>query len=155
VTIRLVAPPRPHAANTVSNTSRIRTIPSVTVVIPAFNEAAVIAEVIADLRDTLGQNADIVVVDDGSSDGTVLKAIEAGARVVSAPYNTGNGAAVKSGIRAATGEFVAIMDGDGQHKASDLLKLLDFAGPYDMVVGARDPKTQASSLRRRVARSMT
>jgi glycosyltransferase involved in cell wall biosynthesis len=148
VTIRLVAPPRPHAANTVSNTSRIRTIPSVTVVIPAFNEAAVIAEVIADLRDTLGQNADIVVVDDGSSDGTVLKAIEAGARVVSAPYNTGNGAAVKSGIRAATGEFVAIMDGDGQHKASDLLKLLDFAGPYDMVVGARDPKTQASSLRR-------
>ncbi len=123
------------------------TLQSVTVVIPAHNEADVIASVIEDLRSTLGRNLDVVVVDDGSSDGTVMKAIEAGARVVSVPYNMGNGAAVKAGIRAATGEFVAIMDGDGQHKASDLKKLLDFAGPYDMVVGARDRNTQASRLR--------
>lgn len=121
---------------------------TVSVVIPAHNESEAIADVIADIRNTLGDDVEVIVVDDGSSDGTVRKAIGAGARVVSAPYNMGNGAAVKSGIRAASGEFVAIMDGDGQHKASDLKRLLDFAGPYDMVVGARDTKTQASAARR-------
>jgi hypothetical protein len=121
---------------------------SFTVVIPAHNEAGAIAGVISDVRGTFGHDTDIVVVDDGSADGTINEAIDAGARVVSVPYNMGNGAAVKAGIRAATGEFVAIMDGDGQHKASDLKRLLDFAGPYDMVVGARDPSTQASRLRR-------
>lgn len=123
-------------------------VPSVTVVIPAHDEAGAIGSVIADVRSRLGEKVDVVVVDDGSSDGTVMEAIDAGARVVSVPYNMGNGAAVKAGIRAATGDFVAIMDGDGQHKASDLKRLLDFAGPYDMVVGARDPETQASRLRR-------
>lgn len=122
--------------------------PTVTVVVPAFNEAEAIGDVIADVRSTLGHDTDVVVVDDGSGDGTAFVARRAGARVVEIPENAGNGAAVKAGIRAATGEFVALMDGDGQHRAEDLRRLLDHAGPYDMVVGARDALGQASIGRR-------
>lgn len=122
--------------------------PWLTVVIPAFNEARAIGEVVADVRSTLGPDTDVVVVDDGSGDGTAFVARRAGARVVEMPENAGNGAAVKAGIRAARGEFVALMDGDGQHRARDLQHLLDHAGPYDMVVGARDASGQASRGRR-------
>ena len=117
------------------------------IVIPAFNEGGVIAEVVTALA---GEGAwrEILVVDDGSSDDTGARARAAGATVVRHPYNKGNGAAVKTGIRHAAGEYVLIVDGDGQHKAEDALRLVDRLGEYDLVVGARAGSTHASGARR-------
>jgi glycosyltransferase involved in cell wall biosynthesis len=119
----------------------------VSVVIPAFNEGPVIAEVVNDLR-AAGAWHEILVVDDGSTDDTASHAESAGATVVRQPYNKGNGAAVKAGIRAATGEYLLIVDGDGQHKPSDAVRLVSKLGPYDLVVGARSSATQAGPARR-------
>jgi glycosyltransferase involved in cell wall biosynthesis len=120
---------------------------AVSVVIPACNEAGAIAAVIGGLTAAATWH-EIIVVDDGSDDGTGAAAEAAGARVVTHPYNKGNGAAVKSGIRAATGEYVLIIDGDGQHQPSDALALVSKLGTYDLVVGARSSTTQAGSTRR-------
>jgi glycosyltransferase involved in cell wall biosynthesis len=120
---------------------------TVSIVIPAFNEAGAIAAVITDLIAAASWR-EIIVVDDGSTDGTSATASAAGARVVRHPYNKGNGAAVKSGIRAATGEFLMIIDADGQHQASDAVALAGKCGEYDLVVGARSSTTQAGSTRR-------
>jgi len=120
---------------------------AVTVIIPAFNEAESIGPVLVALR-AAAPWQEILVVDDGSSDGTAERARAAGARVIAHPYNKGNGAAVKSGIRAATGEYILIMDGDGQHSAADALRLVGHLGPYDLVVGARSSTGQASAARR-------
>jgi glycosyltransferase involved in cell wall biosynthesis len=120
---------------------------SVSVVIPAYNEADVIAGVIATLR-AAAPWREVIVVDDGSADGTAERACAAGATVVKHPYNKGNGAAVKSGIRRATGEYVLIIDGDGQHPAEDALRLVSRLGEYDLVVGARAGATQATQMRR-------
>ena len=120
---------------------------AVTVIIPAFNEAESIGPVLAALR-AAAPWQEILVVDDGSSDGTAERARAAGARVITHPYNKGNGAAVKSGIRAATGEYILIMDGDGQHSAADALRLVGHLGTYDLVVGARSSTGQASAARR-------
>ena len=120
---------------------------STTVVIPAFNEGSVIATVVSDLMD-IGPWHEIVVVDDGSTDDTSTRATDAGARVIRHPYNQGNGAAVKSGIRAASGEYVLIMDGDGQHRPHDAPRLLAKIGEYDLAVGARPASTHASLGRR-------
>ncbi|MDA8379683.1 MAG: glycosyltransferase family 2 protein [Actinomycetota bacterium] len=118
--------------------------PRASVIIPAFNEEAAIMEVVHEVRDLMGNRAEILVVDDGSTDHTAQAATAAGARVVSIPENSGNGSAIKAGIRAATGEVVAFMDADGQHHAEDLGRLLDHAEDYDMVVGARRTASQAS-----------
>ena len=120
---------------------------SVSVVIPAYNEAAVIAEVVTSLA-SAGPWHEIIVVDDGSTDGTCARATSAGATVVRHPYNKGNGAAVKSGIRTATGEYVLIVDGDGQHPGDDAVRLTERLGEYDLVIGARSVSTQATQLRR-------
>jgi glycosyltransferase involved in cell wall biosynthesis len=120
---------------------------STSIVIPAFNEGPVVATVVAELRRASAWH-EIIVVDDGSTDGTGDHAQAAGARVVRHPYNKGNGASVKTGIRAATGEFVLILDGDGQHKPEDACRLVSQLGEYDLVVGARAPETQASGARR-------
>ena len=120
---------------------------TVSVVIPACNEGAVIASVITELTAAAGWH-EIIVVDDGSTDGTAGAAQGAGARVVRHPYNKGNGAAVKSGIRAATGAYILIIDGDGQHKPSDAIALTSRLGEYDLVVGARSSATQAGAKRR-------
>ena len=119
----------------------------VSVVIPTFNEGGVIAEVVRDLRGVATWH-EIVVVDDGSTDDTAAQAEAAGATVVRQPYNKGNGAAVKAGIRAATGEYLLIVDGDGQHKPADALRLVARLGRYDLVVGARSSATQAGPVRR-------
>lgn len=119
----------------------------VSVIIPSFNEAAVVADVIAGLQ-AAAVWREIIVVDDGSSDGTGDRARAAGATVVRHPYNKGNGAAVKSGIRAASGEYVLIIDADGQHPPADALRLVARLGEYDLVVGARTGATQAGSTRR-------
>src|SRR5688572_28648925 len=107
---------------------------TVSVVIPAFNESGAIASVIDELRAAASWH-EILVIDDGSTDGTAAAAAAAGARVVKHPYNKGNGAAVKSAIRSATGEYILIIDGDGQHKPEDALRLVSRLGEYDLVVG--------------------
>ena len=81
--------------------------------------------------------AEMLVVDDGSTDDTADEARAAGARVLRHPYNKGNGAAVKTGIRAAHGAVVLMMDADGQHQPEDAERLLALIGEYDLVVGAR------------------
>ncbi len=117
------------------------------VVIPAFNEADVIGAVVAALARSAAWH-EILVVDDGSTDGTGAAAEAAGARAIRHPYNKGNGASVKSGIRAATGEFILIIDADGQHPPEDAARLVSRLGEYDLVVGARAHVTQATVARR-------
>jgi glycosyltransferase involved in cell wall biosynthesis len=110
------------------------------VIIPALNEAEVIATVVTGVHDALRPLAlsyELLVVDDGSTDETAAVALEAGATVIRHPYNIGNGAAVKSGIRSARGRVLVLMDGDGQHDPADIPRLLERVGPYDLVVGAR------------------
>lgn len=113
------------------------------IVIPAKNESQGLVLVLPQLRD-LFPSAEIIVVDDGSTDTTINVATSFGARVVSHPYSKGNGAAIKSGARAATGDVLIFMDADGQHKPSDIPSLLKkFDDGYDMVVGARTRTSQA------------
>ena len=120
---------------------------AVSVVIPAYNEADAIAAVVGALRAAAAWH-EIIVVDDGSKDATSATACAAGATVVTHPYNKGNGAAVKSGIRRASGEFILIVDGDGQHRPEDARRLVSRLGEYDLVVGARSASTQATHARR-------
>jgi len=115
----------------------------VTVVIPAFNESQTVGRVISTIK-TLHPDFEIIVVDDGSTDDTASVARHAGATVFCHPYNIGNGAALKTGIRKASGEFIVLMDGDGQHAPEDMDKMLAFFPSYDMVVGARPSDKHAS-----------
>jgi glycosyltransferase involved in cell wall biosynthesis len=117
------------------------------VIVPAFNEGAAIADVVTALKRGAPWH-EVIVVDDGSSDDTGERAREAGAIVVRHPYNKGNGAAVKSGVRHATGANVLIVDGDGQHRPGDAQRLVSRLGEYDLVIGARSSATQATSARR-------
>ncbi len=114
------------------------------VVLPAKNEAQGLVLVLPELR-RLYPEAELIVVNDGSIDNTAEVAVQHGARVVSHPYSKGNGAAIKSGARAATGETIVFMDADGQHDPQDIRRLLDeMEKGYDMVVGARQHGSQAS-----------
>jgi len=110
---------------------------AVSIIIPVFNEAESLREVLEDIRALEITQSEILVIDDGSVDGSAEIAFNAGANVVRHPYNIGNGAAVKSGIRAAQGRRLVLMDGDGQHQAADIPKLLAHCERYHMVVGAR------------------
>jgi len=120
---------------------------SVTIVVPAFNEGESIGRVVTELR-AAARWHDVLVIDDGSSDGTGSAAQDAGARVIRHPYNKGNGASVKTAIRAATSDWIAIVDADGQHRPEDAVRLISHLGEYDLVVGARHPSTQATAGRR-------
>ena len=117
--------------------------PSVTVIIPTYNEGQNIGAVVAAVR-AVGPDFQILVIDDGSSDDTAEVARAAGAEVYRHPYNIGNGAAIKSGIRNAAGKILVFMDGDGQHDPNDIPRLLEHLPAYDLVVGARSFKDQAS-----------
>jgi glycosyltransferase involved in cell wall biosynthesis len=120
----------------------------VSVVIPAKNEAATIGTVVAQLRRELPQ-AEIVVVDDGSTDDTGRLATEAGARVVRHQSSRGNGAAIKTGARAAQRPVIVFMDADGQHAPADVPRLLARLDEgFDLVVGARSGASQAGLTRR-------
>lgn len=112
-------------------------------VLPARNEAAGLRRLLPELV-TLLPDAEIIVVNDGSDDDTLAVCEEFPVRVISHPYPKGNGAAVKSGARAAHGDVLIFMDADGQHKPEDIPRLLErFNEGYDMVVGARTSGSQA------------
>ena len=121
--------------------------PAISVVIPAYNEKEGIATVVTNIRqamDGLNQPYEIIVVDDGSQDTTADSARQAGAQVISHPYNIGNGAAVKTGIRNARGKALVILDADGQHNPEDIPRLLEKLETYDMAVGARSNDSETS-----------
>src|ERR1035437_6380606 len=112
-------------------------IVKLSVVIPARNEAESLRVILPRLAGLMGE-AEIIVVNDGSIDGTLAVCAEFNVRVISHPYAKGNGAAIKAGARAALGDVIIFMDADGQHKPEDIPALLEkFNEGYDMVVGAR------------------
>lgn len=122
----------------------------ISIVLPAKNEAAAIGVAIEKIHVQLSllrlnTKAEVLVIDDGSTDDTATVAQAAGARVVHHPYSKGNGAAIKTGARAAAGEVIIFMDADGQHDPADIPRLLEKINQgYDMVVGARQKGSQAS-----------
>ncbi len=125
-------------------------IPEISVIIPANNEEAGIAAVIhrvVKVMTDLDRSFEIIVVDDGSTDETALNAQRAGAKVVQHPYNIGNGAAVKTGIRNARGEIMVMLDGDGQHPPEEIPNLLHKLKNHDMVVAARTQNSETSAHR--------
>jgi len=114
------------------------------VIIPARNEAEGLSALLPALLKYLPKNTEIVVVNDGSNDNTAGVCEEHGVKIIAHPYPKGNGAAIKSGARAATGDVLIFMDADGQHRPEDIEKLLKkFESGYDMVVGARSYSSQA------------
>ena len=113
------------------------------IILPAKNEAAALAGLLPRLRD-MQPEAEIIVIDDGSTDDTPRVCAQAGVQCLSSPYSMGNGAAIKRGARAASGEILVFMDGDGQHDPADIARLAEkLEQGYDMAVGARDWDSQA------------
>jgi glycosyltransferase involved in cell wall biosynthesis len=109
----------------------------ISIVIPVFNEAETLAEMLSRIRALHLPRSEVIVVDDGSTDHSADVAMAEGVNVIRHPYNIGNGAAIKSGIRAARGRLLVLIDGDGQHQPQDITKLLAESNNYHMVVGAR------------------
>jgi glycosyltransferase involved in cell wall biosynthesis len=119
----------------------------ISVVIPARDESASIGAVVGKVRAVLAA-AEIIVVDDGSTDGTAETARAQGAEVVRHPHPMGNGAAIKTGARRAQGDVLVFLDGDGQHNPEDIPRLLEgITAGHDLVVGARDAASQSSPWR--------
>ena len=120
---------------------------SISVVIPAMNEGQTIGQVIRAVQAQC-PDAEIVVVDDASRDNTADEAAAAGAQVIRRPYNIGNGAGVKTGVRAASGDVVVVIDADGQHNPTDIPRLLQYMDRYDMVIATRpDRASQQNAIR--------
>jgi len=122
-------------------------IPDISIILPAFNEEAIISSVVQKVKDVLAtkvQVFEILVIDDGSTDNTAEQAENSGARVIRHPYNIGNGAAIKTGIRNARGNILVMLDADGQHPPEDIPRLLEKIGPYDMAVGARKSSSESA-----------
>jgi len=132
-------------------------IREISVVLPIFNEASMVNEVLANVIEELkaeGTNFEVIAVDDGSTDGTpeqlraLRKTYPNHVRVVRHLINRGNGAALRSGTRIAKGSIIVYMDADGQHTPDDIHKLLDLIPPYDLVIGSRTKEYQSSWYRR-------
>ena len=119
----------------------------ISVIIPAKNEEHSLRKLLPEINNLL-PTAEIVVINDGSTDNTRSVCEENGVRTINNPYSKGNGAAIKSGTRAAKNEILVCMDADGQHKPDDIHKLIETLHEgYDMVVGARSRAGQASTWR--------
>lgn len=119
----------------------------ISVVIPAKNESASIGQVIDSIKNQI-PGAEMIVVDDGSEDDTAAVATNHGATVYSHPVSLGNGAAVKSGVRRASGEILVFLDADGQHDPADITRLLSrIESGFDMAVGARNSGSHANFAR--------
>ena len=117
----------------------------ISVILPAKNEAEGLQRTLPVLRARFPE-AEVIVVDDGSTDATAGVAAGHGARVLSSPYSMGNGAAIKRGARAANGDILVFMDADGQHDPGLIQQLLDkLDAGFDMAVGARDASGQANA----------
>jgi glycosyltransferase involved in cell wall biosynthesis len=115
----------------------------ISIILPAKNEAAALRDLLPRLRQAQPA-AEIIVVDDGSTDETRQLCLQAGVQCLSSPYSMGNGAAIKRGARAASGDILVFMDADGQHSPDNIQPLLDkLAEGYDMVVGSRSWSDQA------------
>jgi glycosyltransferase involved in cell wall biosynthesis len=115
----------------------------ISIILPAKNEAASLRSLLLKIRELM-PDAELIVVNDGSTDDTVEICRQYGTMLVTHPYSMGNGAAVKSGARAACGEILVFMDADGQHQPQDIPLLLDKLNQgYDMAVGARSRRSQA------------
>ena len=119
----------------VSLTTRNKTV-EVSIVIPAYNEEKSVGEMLSGLIE-LYPDFEIIVIDDGSTDNTynIIKGLSV--KTIRHSFNKGYGASIKTGIRAASGNFIATMDADGQHDPKDILKLIEKIGGCDMVVGER------------------
>lgn len=117
------------------------------IILPAKNEAKSLVNLLPALKKAQ-PDAEIVVVNDGSTDNTVEICHNNNVKVVTHHYSKGNGAAIKSGARAASGDVFVFMDADGQHKPEDIERLISsYADGFDMVVGARNNESQASKAR--------
>lgn len=122
-------------------------VKSTSIILPARNESPALKLLLPELRRMM-PNAEIIVVDDGSTDDTIALCNSHQVNVISHPYSMGNGAAVKTGARAAHGDVLVFMDADGQHKPEDIPRLLEkLTGGYDMAVGARSRSSQAGAHR--------
>ena len=117
---------------------------NISVVLPAKNESAAISQTIVQIQQ-LQLAHEIIVINDGSTDQTKQVAEQAGAKVITHPYSKGNGAAIKTGARTATGDVIVFMDADGQHDPQEIPRLLKkIEEGYDLVIGARQKGSQAS-----------
>jgi glycosyltransferase involved in cell wall biosynthesis len=125
------------------STGEANCLNNLSIILPAKNEAPALADLLPRLRD-MHADAEIIVVDDGSTDDTRAICLQHRVQCLSSPYSMGNGAAIKRGSRAAHGDILVFMDGDGQHDPADIVRLVDKLGSgFDMAVGARDWGSQA------------
>jgi glycosyltransferase involved in cell wall biosynthesis len=120
---------------------------SISIVIPALNEAEAIGQVLRSLRARFPE-AELIVVNDGSTDNTAQVAADTGAEVLNHDRSRGYGASLCTGMKAAKGKYVLFCDGDGQHGAEDVERLIESCDGYDMVIGARDKESHIPLLRR-------
>ncbi len=125
----------------------------VSVIIPAFNEGPRVAPIVQHIHKVV-PDAEIIVIDDASSDDTAEQASVAGARVIRRPHNVGNGAGVKTGVRAAKGDVVVVIDCDGQHNPDDIPRLLQYMDRYDMVIATRTARDSHENTRRWLGNSL-